>query len=438
MPVHFRVRRNLIITITILATIAAESACLFGQFVDPSLETEAPLKLRLNEFITAVAEGNIELAAQRYNVSIAKAQFVAARVSPNPTVSFAGTRDVSNKQQPNTEGGSLSQTIEIGGKRHFRVSVATKNLLAVSSTLEDFFRTLRGTAASAFVDAVSTDMIVQQKRRAFESLNRLADLNHLRFQQGDIPEVDYNQALVDSLQAQADLTAAQATAATALLALVQLLGKPLAAEPRPTSQLSISDRAFNLPNLLDHAIQTRPDIIAARNTHESALASVGLARANRLPDVTLNAGLQQNESGRNPINPSPNFNFLSFGFSVPLPVFNSFRGEYLVAAKTALQSEKTLRSVELKAEIEVRQNFERFRFAKARATKYEGPILEVSAKVLEARLAAYKTGGATLLDVLTAQKADTDVRLASIDALSERAKALVALEQAANIWDIDF
>ena len=28
--------------------------------------------------------------------------------------------------------------------------------------------------------------------------------------------------------------------------------------------------------------------------------------------------------------------------------------------------------------------------------------------------------------------------LASIDALSERAKALVALEQAANIWDVDF
>jgi cobalt-zinc-cadmium efflux system outer membrane protein len=154
--------------------------------------------------------------------------------------------------------------------------------------------------------------------------------------------------------------------------------------------------------------------------------------------VTLSAGLQQNESGRNPINPSPNFNLLNFGFSVPLPVFNSFRGEYLVATNTVLQSEKTLRSVELKAEIDVRQNFERFRFAKTRAAKYEGPILELSAKVLEARLAAYKTGGATLLDVLTAQKADTDVRLASIDALSERAKALVALEQAANIWDIDF
>jgi cobalt-zinc-cadmium efflux system outer membrane protein len=122
---------------------------------------------------------------------------------------------------------------------------------------------------------------------------------------------------------------------------------------------------------------------------------------------------------------------------VPLPVFNSFRGEYLVAANTEFQSEKTLQSVELKAEVEVRQSFERFRLAGQRAARYEGTILDLAAKVLDARLTAYKSGGASLLDVLTAQKADTDVRLAAIDALSERAKALVALEQAANIWDVD-
>ena len=433
-----RVRRNLIITIVAFGNIACSSSFVRAQFVDSSLRAKAPLKLTLNQFISAVATNNIELAAQRYNVSIAQAQIVAARVSPNPVASFAGTRDVSDKEQPGTENGGLSETIEIGGKRHFRISVATKNLLTASSTLDDFFRTLRGTAASAFVDAVASSMIVQQKRKAFESLNRLAELNRIRFKEGDIAEVDHNQALVDSLQAQGDLTSAEATASTALLALVQLLGKLSAPLPRPSSDLRISDRNFGLPALLDRAMKTRPDIAAVRNTHASALASIGLARANRLPDVTLNAGLQQTGSSTNPINPSPNFNSLNFGFSVPLPVFNSLRGEYLVAVNTALQSQKTLRSVELKAEIDVRQSFERFRLAKERASKYEGPVLDLAAKVLDARLAAYKTGGATLLDVLAAQKADTDVRLASIDALSERAKALVALEQAANIWDIDF
>ncbi|MFZ3377538.1 MAG: TolC family protein, partial [Chthoniobacterales bacterium] len=156
-------------------------------------------RLTLRLFINEVARSNVDLAAQRYNVSIAQAQLIAARVSPNPIFSGGGTRDVSGKQQPATENAGLSQTVEVGGKRHFRVSVATKNLLASSATLEDFFRTLRGTAANAFVDAVASDMIVQQKRKAAESLRGLADLNRLRLKEGDIAEVDYNQAAVDSL-----------------------------------------------------------------------------------------------------------------------------------------------------------------------------------------------------------------------------------------------
>jgi cobalt-zinc-cadmium efflux system outer membrane protein len=434
--------RRLVIAVTTAAAVTSGATFVCAQVVNSSTRAEgssdaAISHLTLRQFINEVARSNVDLAAQRYNVSIAKAQLVAARVSPNPTFSAGATRDVSDKQQPATENAGLSQTIEVGGKRHFRVSVATKNVLASSATLEDFFRTLRGTAANAFIDAVASDMIVQQKGKAAESLRGLADLNRVRLNEGDIAEVDYNQAAVDSLQAEGDLTAARTTASNALLALVQLLGKRGSALPHPSSDLKITERNFELVPLLEGAMQTRPDVVAARHIHASALASVGLARANRLPDVTLNAGLQQNESGRNPINPSPNFNLLNMGLSVPLPVFNSFRGEYLVAANTAFQSEKTLQSVELKAEVDVRQNFERFRLAKQRAARYEGAILDLAAKVLDARLAAYKTGGATLLDVLTAQKAETEVRLAAIDALSERAKALVALEQAANIWDID-
>jgi cobalt-zinc-cadmium efflux system outer membrane protein len=436
-----RVCRRLVIAVVAAAAAAGGAISVGAQLVSSSIgkgSSDAAIsKLTLRRFVNEVARSNVDLAAQQYNVSIAKAQLVAARVSPNPTFNAGATRDVSDKQQPATENAGLSQTIEVGGKRHFRVSVATKNVLASSATLEDFFRTLRGTAANAFIDAVASDMIVQQKGKAAESLRGLADLNRFRLKEGDIAEVDYNQAAVDSLQAEADFTAAKTTASNAILALVQLLGKRGSALPRPSSDLKIGERNFEFATLLERAMQTRPDVVAARHVHASALASVSLSRANRFPDVTLSAGLQQNESGRNPINPSPNFNLLNVGLSVPLPVFNSFRGEYLVAANTALQSEKTLQSVELKAEVDVRQNFERFRLAKQRAARYEGAILDLAAKVLDARLAAYKTGGATLLDVLTAQKAETDVRLAAIDALSERAKALVALEQAANIWDVD-
>jgi outer membrane protein TolC len=58
--------------------------------------------------------------------------------------------------------------------------------------------------------------------------------------------------------------------------------------------------------------------------------------------------------------------------------------------------------------------------------------------VLEAKLTSYRLGATTLLDVLQAEKDETDVRLNYIAALTERASALVAVEQSAAFWDIKF
>ena len=88
--------------------------------------------------------------------------------------------------------------------------------------------------------------------------------------------------------------------------------------------------------------------------------------------------------------------------------------------------------------MDVRGSFARYQTALERLAQYEHGALTLASKVLQAQLLAYKAGSATLLDVLQAQKADTDVHLAYIDALGERAKAMIALEQAANIWDLDF
>ena len=59
-------------------------------------------------------------------------------------------------------------------------------------------------------------------------------------------------------------------------------------------------------------------------------------------------------------------------------------------------------------------------------------------EVLEAKLYGYSRGSASLLDVLEARRANNDIYLAYYAALNERAKALIAFEQSAGIWDIDF
>jgi outer membrane protein, heavy metal efflux system len=392
-------------------------------------------KLTLGEFLRKVAAANLDYAAQRYNVSIAKATIVAAKVSPNPTFTFGYTN--SDQSQPSIYSGGVSQTIEMGGKRNRRVAVAESSYLTAAATLDDYFRTLRGTAAGAFIDAVADRMIVDQKRNSYTSLDKLATTNERRYQAGDIDKVDADQARVDAFQARDDLDSSESDAAAAGLALMQLMGTPGGAVPTPVSNLEFKVKNFDQETFLAHALQRRPDIIAARHAVESAQSSLRLARANRYPDLTVGLQFSQTTATTNPINPSPTFNSTNLTVSVPLPLFNSYRGEYEAAVQTALQSEATLKSVTLKAEDDVRTNVRRYELAKARLEQYHGAALELADKVLAAKLVSYQKGAATLLDVLTAQTADNTVHLAYIGALTEQAKAVIALEQAAAIWDWD-
>jgi cobalt-zinc-cadmium efflux system outer membrane protein len=430
--------------LTYLASIGLFSACISARGgerqahspVGPQTTEAQPIAF--DEFLARVAANNLDLAAQRYNITIAQAQVVAAKVSPNPVFTMSFATDISRRDQATTWGEGLTEEIEVAGRRKFRVTAAQKNLLAVSATVDDFFRQLQGTAATAFVTALSGQMTVDEKSRAYEALDNLAKANEKRLREGDLGEADANQARLDAKQAEGDLVVAQSAQSANLFALVQLMGRKNAPVRSAAGSLVFRDRDLALQSILSVALLNRPDVRAARFAFESAQASARLAKANRIPDPSI--GLGVNEVGRitNNIDPAPSYNDLNVQLSIPLPLFNSYRGEYQAAVATAAQAQVTLQSTELKAEVDVRTNFDRYRLARQQLAKYQGNAIELARKVLEAKLTSYRLGATTLLDVLQAEKDETDVRLNYIAALSERANALVALEQSGGFWDIKF
>jgi outer membrane protein TolC len=102
------------------------------------------------------------------------------------------------------------------------------------------------------------------------------------------------------------------------------------------------------------------------------------------------------------------------------------------------QADKAAEAIELKAVTDVRQAYTRYYLARAAVSQYSGKLLQDADRVLEAKLYSYRRGSASLLEVLDAQRVNNDTYLAYFDALSEQAKFLVAVEQAADIWDIEF
>jgi outer membrane protein, heavy metal efflux system len=401
-----------------------------------------------------VAAANLDYAAARYNVPIAEAQLMIARVFPNPTLT-AGTsgRDVTNSgdnREPANNDFGVAQTIELGSKRRRRVAVAQANLAQAAATLEDFFRTLRGNAATAFVDALTKRRVSEQKQRSAVALDQLVEANRKRLEVGDIGEIDLTQSRVDALQLHADQLSAESDARLAAIALEQLLGRRGAAAGadgapaagslpvEPSGNLEGPARSFDAAALLAAALQSRPDVIAARHAMESARASVAVAEAMVVPDLSLGFTYQQNQRSHNEVAPAPEYGSIGLSVSLPVPLFNRYRGELASARQTAAQAEVALRGAELRTITDVRQALARYQLADQRAAQFQGGALDDAATVFKAKLFSYQHGAATLLDVLNAQKAENDVRLAYLGALDERAKALVAVEQAAGIWDLDF
>ena len=102
---------------------------------------------------------NLDYAAQAFNVPIADAQVSVAQSLPEPSLAWGAGLDVSGEHQATSYDVSLTQTILFGGKLHARTVSRASNCAAATAQLDDFLRTLRGTAATAYVDAVHAEQV---------------------------------------------------------------------------------------------------------------------------------------------------------------------------------------------------------------------------------------------------------------------------------------
>ena len=71
--------------------------------------------------------------------------------------------------------------------------------------------------------------------------------------------------------------------------------------------------------------------------------------------------------------------------------------------------------------------------AQSRLRQYQSEILQSSADILKTVSFAYQKGGASLLDLLSAQRNDNEVRLATAQATADKASAAADLRAALNL-----
>jgi cobalt-zinc-cadmium efflux system outer membrane protein len=403
----------------------------------PGLPTS--YKITFREFVEYLQNSNISLAAQRFNIPIAQAQLKAARTYPDPTFQSGYAGDVSDEKQVTNYSGQLSGTILLGGKIGARTAVASNTLAGSRAQLADFLRNLRAQAANTFIDGLTELLILQRKSVALSRAQQLVEVNSKLLQRRQVSEDDVLRARIAALEAENDLVGAVSTLHQTLANMSLLLGS----QQRdgllcPEGNLDIPQRTFKLDDLIARAVSTRTDVIAASTALETARAQYRLAQANRVPDLTIGGVYQHLTRVTSHIDPSPAWDSAGLTLSIPLPFSNLNDGNLQAAHYTQLQASVALQATKLQAQADVRIAYERYVLAVAAVKDFETEILHDADSVYKSRLFKLKKGQNSLVDVLNVHAAINQIYIDYYNALSEQAKALVALEGSAGIWDIDF
>jgi len=398
--------------------------------------------IAFNAYVTEVLRANLDLSVRRANIAISLAGVTTASVTPDWSVDVGlPTVDLANQGNPTNFSTGLNVPIELGGKRAHRVRAAKADLATTNSDYDDAVRQLRAAATGVFLDALSARAILQSKNKSLSQFDRIVSVNEERHRVGDIGEIELVQSRVERDQFKADVITAQADVYSADLAMGQKLGKSdkLSAQlPVPNGTLESPVRTFDVDQLVANALEMRPDVISKRRAIQAADLRIELANVNLIPDLSVSGSYSHLGTGTGGFSQPPD-NTLGASLSLNLPFSRlRHRGELEAAQATHTQAELQLRSTQLQVEQEVRDAYSRYQAAVQRLNLYRGGMLKDADRVLEARLYAYQRGGATLLEVIDAQRTSAEVYLAYSQALSDHAQALVTLELASAIWDVSF
>jgi multidrug efflux system outer membrane protein len=313
----------------------------WDQFQDPVLSDLVRTALASNKDLK-VAAANVDQAAAQYGI-VHSAQFpqlnggaTAERQGLSKTTALgSGTgRGLFNDFGVNL---SASFELDIWGRLRRATESARASLLASEQGKGTVVLTVVTAVATGYIQLRALDRQLDIARYTSQSLGEAARLQRVRFEEGAVPESDYQQAESQYLEAVARVPELEREIAQQENFISVLLGQnpgPIA-RGRDIDALVFPAVPGGLPASL---LERRPDIRGAEENLIAANADIGVAKAAYFPDISLTGLLGLESAQMSDLFKGPSKTW-SVGASLLQPIFNAGRINSQVARAEALQQE---------------------------------------------------------------------------------------------------
>ena len=354
--------------------------------------------LTLDGALRSARELSPELAAARWGTDIAAGERIQAGVLPNPELSWE-VEDTRRRSQTTTV--TLSQPIELGGKRGARIALSERYQAVAALELERRQNALHADVTAAFHDAARAQERLELAGQSLRLTERGLQVVQGRVRAGTASPIEATRAQVQVSQVRLEQQRAEQAVTVAHQQLAAAIGIAKAGFDRvePLTK-GLSPVPASEP-LLDRLAQTADVRLASLQIDQSE-AALGVARSQRIPDLTLSIGSQYDRAERERVN--------VLGVSVPLPLFDRNQGNVLAAARRADQARDLRNGTELRVRSEVVQALAQWRSAGHEVRSFETSILPAAQQAVDVATRGFERGKFGFLDVLDAQRTLVEAR----------------------------
>ena len=293
--------------------------------------------LTLKEAEQRFLERNLSLIAERYNIDMAQAQVLQAKLFENPVISLE--QNVYNRLNGKyfdfgKEGEAvveIEQVIHLAGQRNKQVRLEKINKEIAEYQFEEVMRTLRQELNEKFVEVYFLSKSIAIYEKEVNSLQVLLGGMKIQQEKGNISlmEISRLESMLFSLrkeknERESDLLTTRGEL-NLLLTLPEDTQVQLSLDEEVLQQLDLSQLSFAD---LKAIINERPDQKIARSTVNASRANLKLQKSMAFPEFSVKGNYDRVGNFIN--------DYFAIGVSLSVPIFNRNQGN-IKAARFSIQ-----------------------------------------------------------------------------------------------------
>jgi len=313
------------ILLIILFVVASKQNFLYSQ----------PLNLTISQAEAIFLQNNLQLIAERYNINIAEANVIQARLFENPELTIE--HNIYTIEEGFGFGKQnliqLEQLLELAGKRKKRTNFEKINLEIAQQQFQDVLRELKNGLKENFITTFYLQKSILVYDKGINYLQKLIDVYEKQYEKGNVSLIEKARlkALLFGLQTEKFEIEVELIDARKELNLLLNLSEQTIINPILDIE-AIHTFGFEADtyNLLVKELDNAPQMQIAKKEIQAAEANFNLQKAMRIPDLTIGASYEREGYFR----PES----VGILFNIPIPIFNRNQGEIGVAAAEYEQS----------------------------------------------------------------------------------------------------